>query len=68
MSNSGEEPPEEVRYSLEEALDLLADLEDASKALTTSRYLTVVLAIEHQIDTLALRLALDEDDGGPDDE
>jgi hypothetical protein len=32
--------------SLDEALDLLADLEDARDALSDSRHLTVVVAVE----------------------
>jgi hypothetical protein len=41
-SMEGREPPDHPSYSLEEALELLADLEDAQDALLDSGHLTVV--------------------------
>ncbi len=54
------EPPRLVWYELEEALDLLADLEDARDALLASGHLTVVVAIERQIRVLSHRLEFDD--------
>jgi hypothetical protein len=41
-SMEGREPPDHPSYSLEEALELLADLEDAQDALLDSGHLAVV--------------------------
>jgi hypothetical protein len=59
------EPPPGVRYDLDEALALLADLEDARDALIESDRLTVVLNVEHQIRALSRRLRF-EDEGDAD--
>ncbi len=56
----GREPPRHVWYDLDEALDLLADLEDARDALLDSGHLTVVVAIERQIRVLSRRLDFDD--------
>jgi len=61
----GVEPPPGVRYDLDEALTLLADLEDARDALIESNRLTVVLNVEHQIRALSRRLHF-EDEGDAD--
>ena len=53
------EPPREVWYSLPEALDLLAVLEDARDALTDSGHLAVVLDVEAQIRSLSHKLDFD---------
>lgn len=50
------EPPEEVRYSLDEALTLLAVLEDARDALIDSRHLAVVVAGRSRFDCSAVDL------------
>lgn len=42
--HEGREPPRDVWYSLEDALDLLAALEDARDALIDSGHLAVVVA------------------------
>lgn len=42
-------PSARIELSLDEALDLLADLEDAREALSDSRHLTVVVALEGQL-------------------
>lgn len=60
------EPPREVWYGLEDALELLAVLEDARDALTDSGHLAVVVAIEGQVRALSRRLDLEDPDGGPD--
>jgi hypothetical protein len=52
--------------SLDEALDLLADLEDARDALSDSRHLTVVVAVESQIRLLSRRLGFADPYGGDD--
>jgi hypothetical protein len=51
-----EGPPARIELSLDEALDLLADLEDARDALSDSRHLTVVVAVESQIRLLSRKL------------
>jgi hypothetical protein len=60
------EPPREVWFSLDEALDLLATLEDARDALIDSGHLSVVLAVEHQIRELSRRLDFENPQGDPD--
>lgn len=60
------EPPREVWYGLEDALEPLAVLEDARDALTDSGHLAVVVAIEGQVRALSRRLDLEDPDGGPD--
>ena len=57
-AQSNDAPPQSVSYALEEALDLLADLEDARDALLASRHLTAVLAMEEQIVLLSHKLGL----------
>lgn len=60
------EPPREVWFSLDEALDLLATLEDARDALIESAHLSVVMAVETQIRELSRRLDFDNPQGDPD--
>ena len=62
---NGAEPPGFVWYTLDEALELLAALEDARGALTDSGHLTVVLALEPQLRELNRKLGFD-DQGGAD--
>ena len=56
----GQEPPREIWFSLDEALDLLASLEDARDALLDTGHLPVVVGVEHQIRRLSRRLDFDE--------
>jgi hypothetical protein len=60
------EPPEAVQYSLDEALTLLAALEDARDALIESRHLAVVLTIEADIRLLSRKLGFRDLEGGGD--
>ena len=57
-------PPREVTYDLEEALELLAALEDARDVLSDSDHLAVLVQVEHQIQVLSRRLGFDQ--GGTD--
>jgi hypothetical protein len=67
MSDPGEqEPPRYVWYSLEEALELLAALEDARDSLINAGHLTAVVAIEAQVRDLSRRLDFDDPWGGTD--
>jgi len=59
-----EEPPGEVRYSVEEALDLLAVLEEARDALITTDHLAEVSQLERTLQILNGRLGFDN--GGSD--
>lgn len=65
-SPPSDEPPESVRYHLDEALALLAALEDARDALIDSGHLAVVIAIEGEVRILNRRLGFGEPDGGTD--
>jgi len=56
----GQEPPRAIWFSLDEALDLLASLEDARDALLDTGHLPVVMGVEHQIRRLSRRLDFDE--------
>jgi hypothetical protein len=58
------EPPHVVEFELEEALDLLAALEDSRDVLVDIDHLSVLSHVEHQIQQLSRKLAIDE--GGPD--
>lgn len=62
----GREPPRDVWYSLEQALDLLAALEDARDALVESGHLAVVMAVEQQVRELSHRLDFDDPQGDAD--
>lgn len=53
-------PPDEVRFDLEESLELLAALEDARDALSDSDHLTVVAELEHQLALLSRKLGFDQ--------
>lgn len=67
MTPSGEhEPPRHVWYSLTEALELLAVLEDARDAVIESGHLTVVVALEAQVRDLSRRLDFDDPEGDTD--
>ena len=61
------QPPAAIELTLDEALNLLGDLEDARDALADSRHLTVVVAVEGQIRLLSRRLGFADPYGGDDD-
>jgi hypothetical protein len=60
---SPQEPPARVQYGLEEALDLLAALEEARDALITTDHLAEAAQVEHQVHLLSRRLGFDESGG-----
>ncbi len=62
-SPEGNRPPEGVWYGAEDALELLAVLEDARDALIDSRHLTVVLALELQVRQLNGKLGFGDQEG-----
>ena len=64
MPDGEQEPPTSVTYELEEALDLLAALEDARASLLDTQQFAGVLALEAQIQLLSRKLGFD--DGGAD--
>ena len=66
-SPEDQEPPQYVWYDLEEALALLATLEDARDALLHSWYLVVMIEIEHEIRVLTARLDFGPEGNGDDD-
>ncbi len=57
------EPPSDVHLALDQALDVLAALEDARDALIDGRYLTVVLTVEVEIRMLSRKLGFGEPEG-----
>jgi hypothetical protein len=59
-----EEPPRSVIYDLDEALELLAALEEARDTLRGTEHFAGVLTLEAQIQLLSRRLGFD--DGGTD--
>jgi hypothetical protein len=64
MSESSDvEPPSQVSYGLDAALELLGALEDARDALTDSGHLTVVAEIEDQVRLLSRKLGFDDPEG-----
>jgi hypothetical protein len=63
---AGREPPRYVWYTLEEALELLAALEDARDSLIDAGHLMAVVAIEAQVRELNRRLDFDDPWGGAD--
>jgi hypothetical protein len=60
------EPPAEVRYSLDQALTLLAALEDGRDALIESGHLAVVLSVEAEIRLVSRKLGFRDPEGGSD--
>ena len=60
---AGTEPPRRVQYGLEEALGLLAALEDCRDALLASDRLSVLAQAEHEIQVLSRKLGFEQ--GGP---
>lgn len=61
-----DEPPRAVSYTLEEALELLAVLEDARDALIDAGRLVAVVGAEGQIRLLSHRLGFDDPEGDAD--
>jgi len=62
--SSALEPPDRISYGLEEALELLATLEDAQEVLAESDHLAVLARVEHQIVDLSRKLGFDQTPGG----
>ena len=58
--SAGRELPQAVGYDLDEALELLASLEDARGILLDSDRLAALAQIEHQIQLLSRRLGFGE--------
>ena len=61
------EPPRHVWYELDEAQDLLADMEDARDALIEANQLSATMRIEEQIRRLSRKLGFDQWEGGADE-
>ena len=61
------EPPQAISLSLDEALTLLAALEDARDSLVETGHLPVVLTVEDEIRTLSRKLGFRDPEGGGDD-
>lgn len=57
-------PPGDIALGLEEALDLLAALEDARDVLVDTDHLSVLAQVEDQIQRLSRKLGFDQ--GGHD--
>lgn len=55
-----QEPPDEVRYDLEESIQLLVALEQARDALSGTDFWSPIAGVEHQILVLVRNLGLDE--------
>jgi hypothetical protein len=58
MAPDPEQPPDQVTYSLESALDLLSALEDSRDVLIATDHLSVLSQVEHQIQILNHKLGL----------
>ena len=65
MASAGE-PPDRINYALDEALTLLAALEDARDALIESGHLGVVMIVESEVRLLSRKLGFQDPEGGPD--
>jgi hypothetical protein len=63
---TGPGPPDEISYDLEEAIELLAALEDAQDALADSDHPAVVAQVEHEIARLSHKLGFGRPSGGGD--
>lgn len=66
MSFDDGEPPQDVSYRLDEALQLLAVLEEACETMDRSGHLSGVVEVEGQIQVLSRKLGFDEPEGGRD--
>jgi len=60
---SAQEPPPRVPYGVEEAVDLLAALEEARDALITTDHLAEAAQVERQVQLLSRRFGFDESGG-----
>jgi hypothetical protein len=58
------DPPEQVDLGLDEAIELLAVLEDARDVLVETDHLSVLVQVEHQIQLISLELGFEQ--GGSD--
>lgn len=67
MAPADREPPSRIWLDLDEALELLAAIEDACEALGDSGYLAAVVELEAQVRTLSRRLGFDDPRGGDHD-
>lgn len=59
-----DEPPAHIGLALDEAIGLLADLEDARDALIAASQLAVVVGVENQIRLISRKLGFDDPEGG----
>ena len=66
MTTGPAEPPDDVSYDLEEALELLAALEDARDVLAESDHLAALAQVEHQVAELSRKLGFNQPPGGSD--
>ena len=57
------QPPDRITYDLEEALDLLAALEDALEVVAETDYLGVVAEVENEVARLHRKLGFDHPGG-----
>jgi len=57
------QPPTAIWYELDEALNLLADLEDASLTMLEADLLAAVIILDHQISLLTRKLGFDDTEG-----
>lgn len=60
------QPPDRITYDLEEALELLAALEDALEVVATTNYLGVLAEVENEVSRLHRKLGFDHPSGGED--
>ncbi len=58
------DPPEQIDLGLNEALDLLAALEDARDVVIDTDHLSVLAQVEHQIQVVSRKLGFEQ--GGSD--
>ena len=58
------DPPEQINLGLDEAIELLAALEDARDVLVETDHLSVVVQVEHQIQLVSHKLGFEQ--GGSD--
>jgi hypothetical protein len=57
------QPPDRITYDLEEALELLAALEDALEVVADTDYLGVVAEVENEVARLHRKLGFDHPGG-----
>jgi hypothetical protein len=63
-NDAGSEPPSGISLGLEEALEMLAALEDARDVLVDTDHLSVLVQVEDQIQRVSRKLGFDQ--GGTD--